>query len=54
MLAWPRDKGRAFLQRQKDEDFVFEDEDSTCRDKLIELYQKALNSFPDGKRTDDR
>ena len=38
--------------RQKDEDFVFEDEDSTCRDKLIELYQKALNSFPDGKRTD--
>ena len=40
--------------RQKDEDFVFEDEDSTCRDKLIELYQKALNSFPDGKRKDVR
>jgi len=38
--------------RQRDEDFVFEDEDSTCRDKLIKLYQKAVNSFPDGKRRD--
>mgnify|MGYP001192142453 CR=1 FL=1 len=52
-----KNAGLAQSQRQgfrlddKDEDYVLED-DSTCRDKLIKLYQKALNSFPDGKRTD--
>lgn len=28
-------------------------DNTTCRDRLIELYRKALNSFPDGKRTDE-
>lgn len=27
--------------------------ETTCRDKLIDLYKKALNSFPDGKRRDE-
>ena len=39
--------------RQKDEEFVFEDDDeSDCYDEFVRIYEKTKNSFPNAKKTE--